>query len=209
VVVAPYDAELFGHWWYEGPRFLESFVRKAAYDTNVFNLATPRRLPSVGMRASLPLPHPPPRSRQGRYRRALHRRASRLAPKEPRVADAVVEKAGLDLAQPSDRERPAPTHAPIHRGVQPAARAARPLSRLGGALSPPPPDGSAGRSEGIHRAAARAGQMLEGLLAKMRVQRSDLACPKLAISLLRRRCFPRGNPRKSIASARFACQHGI
>ena len=24
VVVSPYDAELFGHWWYEGPQFLES-----------------------------------------------------------------------------------------------------------------------------------------------------------------------------------------
>jgi len=30
VVVAPYDAELFGHWWWEGPQFLESFLRKAA-----------------------------------------------------------------------------------------------------------------------------------------------------------------------------------
>jgi 1,4-alpha-glucan branching enzyme len=30
IVVAPFDAELFGHWWFEGPRFLESFIRKAA-----------------------------------------------------------------------------------------------------------------------------------------------------------------------------------
>lgn len=27
VVVAPYDAELFGHWWFEGPAFLENFFR--------------------------------------------------------------------------------------------------------------------------------------------------------------------------------------
>ena len=25
VIVSPFDAELFGHWWFEGPRFLESF----------------------------------------------------------------------------------------------------------------------------------------------------------------------------------------
>jgi len=31
IVVAPFDAELFGHWWFEGPRFLESFIRKAAH----------------------------------------------------------------------------------------------------------------------------------------------------------------------------------
>lgn len=28
--VAPYDAELFGHWWYEGPDFLEYVFREAA-----------------------------------------------------------------------------------------------------------------------------------------------------------------------------------
>jgi len=28
MIVAPYDAELFGHWWYEGPEFLDFLVRK-------------------------------------------------------------------------------------------------------------------------------------------------------------------------------------
>ena len=30
IIVAPFDAELFGHWWFEGPRFLEHFIRKTA-----------------------------------------------------------------------------------------------------------------------------------------------------------------------------------
>jgi 1,4-alpha-glucan branching enzyme len=30
VLVAPYDAELFGHWWHEGPVFLEALFREAA-----------------------------------------------------------------------------------------------------------------------------------------------------------------------------------
>jgi 1,4-alpha-glucan branching enzyme len=30
VVVAPYDAELFGHWWHEGPVFLEALFREAS-----------------------------------------------------------------------------------------------------------------------------------------------------------------------------------
>jgi 1,4-alpha-glucan branching enzyme len=30
LVVAPYDAELFGHWWYEGPEFLETVLRGLA-----------------------------------------------------------------------------------------------------------------------------------------------------------------------------------
>ena len=41
IMVCPYDAELFGHWWWEGPQFLEFFIRKAAYDQNTFDLMTP------------------------------------------------------------------------------------------------------------------------------------------------------------------------
>ena len=41
MVLAPYDAELFGHWWHEGPEFLDYFVRKAYYDQNIFKLTTP------------------------------------------------------------------------------------------------------------------------------------------------------------------------
>jgi 1,4-alpha-glucan branching enzyme len=40
VVVAPYDAELFGHWWFEGPEFLDFVIRKSAYDQQVYRLAT-------------------------------------------------------------------------------------------------------------------------------------------------------------------------
>lgn len=41
VVLSPYDAELFGHWWYEGPEFLDLFARKAFYDQDTFSLITP------------------------------------------------------------------------------------------------------------------------------------------------------------------------
>jgi 1,4-alpha-glucan branching enzyme len=41
LVLSPYDAELFGHWWYEGPEFLDYVVRKAYYDQKVFSLITP------------------------------------------------------------------------------------------------------------------------------------------------------------------------
>ena len=41
VIVSPFDAELFGHWWFEGPRFLESFLRRAAGQQDTFHLTTP------------------------------------------------------------------------------------------------------------------------------------------------------------------------
>jgi 1,4-alpha-glucan branching enzyme len=41
ILIAPYDAELFGHWWYEGPEFLDLFIRKAWHDQKEFELITP------------------------------------------------------------------------------------------------------------------------------------------------------------------------
>ncbi len=41
IVIAPYDAELFGHWWFEGPHFLDYLIRKSAFDQDVYRLATP------------------------------------------------------------------------------------------------------------------------------------------------------------------------
>ena len=41
IVLSPYDAELFGHWWYEGPEFLDFFIRKAYYDQQTIQLTTP------------------------------------------------------------------------------------------------------------------------------------------------------------------------
>ncbi|MEQ1560158.1 MAG: 1,4-alpha-glucan branching protein domain-containing protein [Methyloglobulus sp.] len=35
IIVAPYDAELFGHWWFEGPAWLEQVLRLASDTVNV------------------------------------------------------------------------------------------------------------------------------------------------------------------------------
>ncbi|GAB6933205.1 1,4-alpha-glucan branching protein domain-containing protein [Calditerricola satsumensis] len=42
VATVPFDAELFGHWWYEGPRFLDALLREAASDGAVA-FTTPSR----------------------------------------------------------------------------------------------------------------------------------------------------------------------
>jgi len=41
IIVAPYDAELYGHWWYEGPQWLDFLIRKSKYDQNVYKMITP------------------------------------------------------------------------------------------------------------------------------------------------------------------------
>ena len=41
LLVAPYDAELFGHWWHEGPEFLDRVVRRASGEGRTIDLITP------------------------------------------------------------------------------------------------------------------------------------------------------------------------
>jgi 1,4-alpha-glucan branching enzyme len=41
IVIAPYDAELFGHWWYEGISWLDFVIRKTACDQQDVKLVTP------------------------------------------------------------------------------------------------------------------------------------------------------------------------
>ncbi|MGC3991359.1 MAG: DUF1957 domain-containing protein [Chthoniobacteraceae bacterium] len=41
IVVSPFDAELFGHWWFEGPEFLNLFIRKSAFDQKQYQFTTP------------------------------------------------------------------------------------------------------------------------------------------------------------------------
>lgn len=41
VILAPYDAELFGHWWFEGPQWIDFLLRKIAYDQSDIKTITP------------------------------------------------------------------------------------------------------------------------------------------------------------------------
>ena len=41
IMVAPYDAELFGHWWYEGPEFLDFLARKLCHEQQEISFITP------------------------------------------------------------------------------------------------------------------------------------------------------------------------
>jgi 1,4-alpha-glucan branching enzyme len=41
IIVSPYDAELYGHWWYEGPQWLEFLIRKISCDQDTIRMITP------------------------------------------------------------------------------------------------------------------------------------------------------------------------
>ncbi|MBL7081014.1 MAG: DUF1957 domain-containing protein [Candidatus Omnitrophica bacterium] len=41
IIVSPYDAELFGHWWFEGPQWLDFLIRKLYFDQDIIKMVTP------------------------------------------------------------------------------------------------------------------------------------------------------------------------
>ncbi|MBX3733552.1 MAG: DUF1957 domain-containing protein [Verrucomicrobiae bacterium] len=48
VLMAPYDAELFGHWWFEGPEFLDAVARCAYHPESGLRLTTPSQVLKAG-----------------------------------------------------------------------------------------------------------------------------------------------------------------
>ena len=43
ILLCPYDAELFGHWWYEGPEFLDGLVRRVCASPGPIAFITPEQ----------------------------------------------------------------------------------------------------------------------------------------------------------------------
>ena len=56
LVVSPYDAELFGHWWYEGPRFLDYVFRKFHWEQNDIATVTPGDYLDAGLSIQTQVP---------------------------------------------------------------------------------------------------------------------------------------------------------
>jgi 1,4-alpha-glucan branching enzyme len=121
VIMAPYDAELFGHWWFEGPDFLDSLVRQAGNFNDVLKLATPEEYLHEQPTQQVATPAPSSWGEEGYWRvwlneknewifrglQAAHRRMGDLAarftqpdPLEHRALTQAVRE--LLLAQASD-----------------------------------------------------------------------------------------------------------
>jgi 1,4-alpha-glucan branching enzyme len=42
LIVTPFDAELFGHWWFEGPAWIEAVIRRIANESAWLEMTTPQ-----------------------------------------------------------------------------------------------------------------------------------------------------------------------
>lgn len=121
LVVSPYDAELFGHWWFEGPVFLEALLRRLGRPDSRVRLTTPPAYLQAFPEQQVSTPAPSSWGREGHaamwldpvndwvYREvngcadamaALARGAERPSPLESRALNQAARE--LLLAQSSD-----------------------------------------------------------------------------------------------------------
>ena len=57
IVAAPFDTELFGHWWFEGPRFIEQVLRNLSLDPDIVLTNCAEAIDRVGSeRTTIALP---------------------------------------------------------------------------------------------------------------------------------------------------------
>lgn len=58
IIIAPYDAELFGHWWFEGPMWIEFLARKMCYDQDTVEMITPSEYLKEHPKNQMSMPSP-------------------------------------------------------------------------------------------------------------------------------------------------------
>jgi 1,4-alpha-glucan branching enzyme len=80
LVVSPYDAELFGHWWYEGPQFIDFFFRKLHFDQTDIEAITPGDFLDSGLPIQVQRPTASSWGEKGYYKVWLNNKNSWMYP---------------------------------------------------------------------------------------------------------------------------------
>jgi 1,4-alpha-glucan branching enzyme len=80
LVVSPYDAELFGHWWFEGPQFIDFFFRILHYDQSEIEAITPGDFLDSGLPIQRQQPTASSWGENGYYKVWLNERNSWMYP---------------------------------------------------------------------------------------------------------------------------------
>ncbi len=114
LVTAPYDMELFGHWWFEGPRWLESLLRRLADRPNELELITPSDYLSRHSDLQVATPSASSWGDKGYNEYWLNPFNAWIYPQLRQAGQRMHDAAGAFDAEPPGT--------PIHRALQQAAR---------------------------------------------------------------------------------------
>ena len=102
LLVAPFDAELFGHWWFEGPRFLAELFRQGP--GSGVALITLRESLSRGDSLQLCQPSPSSWGQGGYHNYWLNDSNAWVIPQWHRASRAMVERVNRGVASAADRD---------------------------------------------------------------------------------------------------------
>jgi 1,4-alpha-glucan branching enzyme len=102
LLVAPFDAELFGHWWFEGPRFLAELFRQAP--ASGVGLTTLRDTLSRGDSLQLCQPSPSSWGQGGYHNYWLNDSNAWVIPEWNRASRAMVQRVSRGVGSEQARE---------------------------------------------------------------------------------------------------------
>ena len=102
LLVAPFDAELFGHWWYEGPQFLQALFRQAA--GSGVSLVTLRETLSRGDALQVCQPSPSSWGQGGYHNYWLNDSNAWVVPEWHRASTVMVEQVNRGVGSTRARD---------------------------------------------------------------------------------------------------------
>ncbi len=107
LIVAPYDAELFGHWWFEGPQFLDYVFRKMHYDQDTVKCLTPAEYLAIYPDTQLSCPAGSSWGGDGTYEFWVNDSNRHIIPRLHQAADRLTEIVSVgvrreDFAEPRE-----------------------------------------------------------------------------------------------------------
>ena len=106
LVVSPYDAELYGHWWYEGPQFIDFFFRKLHWDQDDIAAITPGDFLDSGIPIQIQQPTASSWGENGYYKVWLNDRNSWMYPYQHNAERRMTELANKFAIPGSERQVP-------------------------------------------------------------------------------------------------------
>lgn len=102
LVVSPYDAELYGHWWYEGPQFIDFMFRKLHYDQSEIQAVTPGDFLDSGITIQVQQPSASSWGEMGYYKVWLNEGTSWMYPYQ-HDAEGHMTRLANRFAEPPDK----------------------------------------------------------------------------------------------------------
>ncbi|HTK38315.1 MAG TPA: 1,4-alpha-glucan branching protein domain-containing protein [Pyrinomonadaceae bacterium] len=104
LVVSPYDAELYGHWWFEGPQFIDFFFRKLHWDQDEITAVTPGDFLDSGIPIQIQQPTASSWGENGYYKVWLNDRNSWMYPYQHDAERRMTEYANKYTVPSTDAE---------------------------------------------------------------------------------------------------------